>query len=204
MVIPLRYGNTNTYFVRGDRGGILVDTDWAGTLPGFYGALKAKHLHIEEISCVMATHYHPDHIGLISQLMQQGVQLLLFDVQRRFVHAPDAIFAREKLLQYTPIPEEQALHLSCTESRAFLQTLGIAGEVLHTPGHSDDSVSLILDAGVAIVGDLDPLPYLPAYPAEDLRHASWQNILAHRPQQILYAHANAQQLCTNRKEGDRA
>ena len=37
MPIRLRYGNTNTYYVPGSDGGILVDTDYAGTLPSFFG-----------------------------------------------------------------------------------------------------------------------------------------------------------------------
>ena len=189
MVTKLRYGNTNTYFIRGTEGGILVDTDWAGTLPGFYGALKSSKLRLEDISYVLATHYHPDHMGLISQLMAQGVQLLLFDVQQDFVHFSDPIFAKERQLHYEPIDEKKAVPISCADSREFL---GIQGEVLHTPGHSEDSVSLLLDDGTAIVGDLDPLPYMEAYPPEDLRQESWRQILAHNPKRILYAHANEQ------------
>ena len=30
-MIKLRYGNTNTFFIPGSEGGLLVDTDWAGT-----------------------------------------------------------------------------------------------------------------------------------------------------------------------------
>jgi hypothetical protein len=37
MVRKLRYGNTNTFLVRGGNGYLLVDTDYAGTLPAFYG-----------------------------------------------------------------------------------------------------------------------------------------------------------------------
>ena len=44
--------------------------------------------------------------------------------------------------------------MPCAESRAFLATIGIAGEIVHTPGHSDDSVSLVLDTGAAFTGDL--------------------------------------------------
>ena len=35
----LKYGNTNTFFIEGNDGGLLVDTDYAGTLPAFYKAL---------------------------------------------------------------------------------------------------------------------------------------------------------------------
>ena len=192
MVSILRYGNTNTYYIRGTDGGILVDTDWAGTLPGFYGALKKSGIRMEDIQYVMATHYHPDHMGLISQLMGQGVRLLLMDVQQEYVHFSDAVFAKDRRLHYEPIQEEKAVRISCSSSREFLNKLGIGGEILHTPGHSEDSVSLILDDGTAIVGDLDPLPYMEAYPSEDPRQESWKQILAHHPRRILYAHANEQ------------
>ena len=108
MVSILRYGNTNTYFIEGTDGGILVDTDWAGTLPGFYRALKANQLCVKDIRYVFATHYHPDHMGLISELMRQGVQLLLFDVQIELVHFSDQIFAKDKRLHYEPIAYEKA------------------------------------------------------------------------------------------------
>ena len=38
--------------------------------------------------------------------------------------------------------------------RAALQSIGVRGEILETPGHSDDRISLLLDSGVAFIGDL--------------------------------------------------
>ena len=70
MVNKLKYGNTNTFLVRGDSGYLLVDTDYAGTLPAFYGAIKKYNIKVSDISHILATHYHPDHIGLISVLMK--------------------------------------------------------------------------------------------------------------------------------------
>ena len=67
MQIKLKYGNTNTFFIHGMNGNLLVDTDYAGTLPAFYRALKADNIKISDISYVVATHYHPDHIGLIRE-----------------------------------------------------------------------------------------------------------------------------------------
>ena len=78
-------------------------------------------------------------MGLISQLMGQGVQLILFDVQRGSVHFSDPIFAKDRRLHYVPIEEENAVKLTCSAGRDFLKKLGIQGEVLHTPGHSEDS-----------------------------------------------------------------
>ncbi|MBR5065148.1 MAG: MBL fold metallo-hydrolase, partial [Oscillospiraceae bacterium] len=54
----LRYGNTKTFYIKGDNGGLLVDTDYAGTLPAFYRSLKQNGITVKDISFVLATHYH--------------------------------------------------------------------------------------------------------------------------------------------------
>lgn len=188
-MIRLKYGNTNTFFIRGESCGLLIDTDYAGTLPAFYRALKAAGLGLRDIGYILATHYHPDHMGLVSELMKQGARLLLADVQKGSVHFSDRIFARDHL-PAEPIREEEAVLISCAESRDFLAGLGISGEIISTPSHSPDSISLLLDNGDAFVGDLEPLDYLPAYDENAALKRDWEQVLAHHPRRIFYAHAN--------------
>jgi len=52
----LRYGNTNTFFLEGSNGGLLIDTDYAGTLSAFFRSIKAAGITVRDISYVMATH----------------------------------------------------------------------------------------------------------------------------------------------------
>ncbi|MFN8418983.1 MAG: hypothetical protein U0528_07035 [Anaerolineae bacterium] len=48
--------------------------------------------------------------------------------------------------------------ITLDNSRAFLSSIGIAGAIISTPGHSDDGIALILDDGAAFTGDLtDPV-----------------------------------------------
>lgn len=183
-MIKLKYGNTNTFFVDG----LLVDTDYAGTLPAFYKALKKNGITVRNIRYVLATHYHPDHMGLIGELVRQGVKLLLVDVQKDAVHTSDYIFERDGL-PFVPLNEAQATVISCGESRAFLERLGIAGEIISTPSHSPDSVSLILDHGDCLVGDLEPYAYLEAYDDNTQLQDDWARIQAHHPKRIYFAHA---------------
>ena len=183
----LKYGNTNTFFVQGSKSSLLVDTDYAGTLTAFYRALKQNDIKIKDIDYVMATHYHPDHMGLIGELMEQGVKLILLDVQRSAVHFSDPIFARDRIAR-VPIDETRAIVLSCEESRDFLHGMGISGEILHTPSHSADSVSLVLDDGECLVGDLGLFEYLEAYQDPQLQ-SDWASIRSFHPRCVHYAHA---------------
>ncbi len=200
MVNRLKYGNTNTFFLCGIAGNLLVDTDYAGTLPLFYKEIKRQNISLKDITYVLATHYHPDHIGLVSELMKQGVKLLLVDVQKEYVGFSDEIFAREKHLEVEPIRKEEATVITCEESRKFLQDLGIDGEIISTTSHSEDSVSLILDEGTCIVGDLEPLEYLGAYEENEKLAKDWERILSFQPKRICYAHANEKYILKIREE----
>ena len=189
-MIKLRYGNTNTFYLPGTGGGLLVDTDYAGTLPQFFRAIKGAGIDIRDISYVLATHYHPDHIGLIGELQKLGVTLLIVEEQLGSVHFADTIFERDRRLRYTPIDESEATVIPCAECGKFLQTLGISGMILHTPSHSADSVTLLLDDGVCIVGDLEPMEYLAGYKDNPQLRQDWEQIMKHHPKRILFAHAN--------------
>ena len=189
-MIKLRYGNTNTFYIAGAKGGLLIDTDYAGTLPQFFKAIKTACIDISDISYMLATHYHPDHIGIVSELQKLGVTLLIVDVQHSSVHFADNIFFRDKRLNYKPIDENVAKVISCAESRSFLCSIGISGEIIYTPSHSEDSVSIILDDGNCIVGDLEPVEYLAAYDHNPRLKSDWEQIMSYHPKRILSAHAN--------------
>lgn len=190
MITKLKYGNTNTFLVAGSKGTLLVDTDYAGTLAAFYRAIKEQDIKIFDITYVLATHYHPDHIGLVSELMKQNIKLLLLDKQVPYIHFSDDIFARDKRLHYKPIEVDSAKIIRLEESRAFLESLGIKGEIVGTPSHSEDSVSLILDSGECFVGDLEPMEYLDGYEHNESLRKDWELINGFSPQIINYAHAN--------------
>ena len=185
MVKLLKYGNTNCYYIQGEKGSILIDTDWAGTLQLFYR--KIKELNIKNIDYILITHYHPDHMGIAQDIVDNmKAKLLVVDVQKDYMHWSDKIFAKDNKINFTPINTEPVI-ISCEESRKFLQDLGIDGEILHTPGHSDDSVSLVLDDGVAFVGDLYDLNSAAAFNDEKVDN-SWKNLLSHNLSKVCYGH----------------
>lgn len=72
-VIRLKYGNTACYLFQGTKK-ILLDTDWAGTLPRFFHELGQRRLTAQAIDYLLVTHYHPDHMGLAADLMDLGIR----------------------------------------------------------------------------------------------------------------------------------
>ena len=68
--------------------------------------------------------------------------------------------------------------------------MGIAGEIVSTPSHSADSVSLILDDGDCFVGDLEPIEYLDAYESNEALQADWDLLMSYPLKRIFYGHVN--------------
>ncbi len=180
----LKYGNTRCYCINNK---VLIDTDWAGTLSAFFKCTKENNIKFEEIECLMITHFHPDHMGIAQEIADLGVQLIIFEEQKGFIHSSDYVFAKNKNISFKPIDDKKVRCLSCADSRELFSKMGIEGEVIHTVGHSEDSVSIILDNGIAIVGDLYPLHTISAYNDKRLE-VSWKSILSHNIKEIHYGH----------------
>ena len=190
MVTRLKYGNTNTYFIRGAKGSILLDTDYAGTLQMFYKEIKKNGIALKDITYILATHYHPDHMGLVGELVNMGVKFLVMDTQVPNLHFSDEIFSRDKALRFLPsVPEDKAEVIACKDSRAFLAALGIDGEIVSTPSHSEDSITLVLDSGDCFVGDLEPMEFMDGYEENKALQSDWEKVMSFSPRVIYYGHA---------------
>ncbi|MBQ6696866.1 MAG: MBL fold metallo-hydrolase [Lachnospiraceae bacterium] len=199
MITELHYDNTNTYLISGHKGALLFDTGWAGTLQRFYQELGAKGLRLKEIDYLLISHYHPDHMGIAQEIVGQGVKLLVMESQVEYTHASDRVFEKDKRNCFVPIDDNSVKILTFAESREFLQELGIAGTIIPTPGHSEDSISLIIDGEAAFVGDLYPLYELELHEEPDVKE-SWERILSFRPKRVYYGHAKTAVL----QEGEKA
>ncbi len=170
-IVNVGYRSTNYWVINAGRSRVLVDLGWPGTMATMRANLGRADIPLGEIRYCLATHYHIDHAGLAQDLKNAGVPLLLLDVQVPFV----PLMARHIKPQdhFTEISLAGNVVLPVSESRALLQRIGIAGEILHTPGHSDDSVSLLLDGGEVFTGDLTH-PAMVGAEDPDVVRASWR------------------------------
>lgn len=151
-IVNVGYRSTNFWVVSAGRNRLLVDLGWPGKAAALFANLDRMGVPLAEIRYGLATHYHIDHAGAAQDLKLRGVPLLVMEEQVAAI--PLMKQWTKPADNYTAITTHDNVVISCAESRAFLSAIGIAGEILHTPGHSDDSVSLVLDIGCAFTGDL--------------------------------------------------
>ena len=184
-IINVGYDSTNYYAIEFKGGKLLVDCGSPGTLPKLMAELKRKGIALSEIKYLLVTHFHPDHAGLTQELKNQGVKFLLLEPQIDFIPQLTEFF-KKKTYPYIEIKQNDNLILKLEESRKFLAGIGLSGEILHTPGHSDDSITLILDEGFAFTGDLHPRFMIPE--EDQTSHQSWDKIYQHKITRIFPGH----------------
>jgi glyoxylase-like metal-dependent hydrolase (beta-lactamase superfamily II) len=184
-IVNVGYRSTNYWVVSAGTLRLLVDLGWPGTMGKMRANLRRMGVPLGEIRYGLATHYHIDHAGLAQELKRAGVPLLVIDVQ------VDAIPVMKRWTKpqdnYVDITLHDNVTISCHESRSVLERVGIPGEILQTPGHSDDSVSLLLDDGSVFTGDLTPMGFAREKDAATVA-ASWRLLRERGATRVYPAH----------------
>lgn len=172
-IVNVGYRSTNFWVVSVGRSRLLVDLGWAGMFSALAANLERMDIPLGEITHGVATHYHMDHAGAAQDLKDKGMRLIVTEEQvaaiplmKQFVKESD---------HYTEISLHGNLVITCAEGRALLATIGLDGQLVHTPGHSDDSVSLLLDTNAVFTGDLTH-PMLVTEETAEAVARSWQRL----------------------------
>ena len=190
-IVNVGYRSTNYYVISAGASRLLVDLGWPGTLPALRWNLERKGIALPEIRYALATHYHMDHAGLAQELKDAGVPLVVIAGQesaiprmRQWMKPADR-FVDISIAGNVVIPVEA--------SRGLLAGIGVLGEVVPTPGHSDDSVSLLLDDGSAFTGDLPPVSMASEAEASAVG-ASWARLRERGATTIYPGHGPVRQM----------
>lgn len=201
ITMPLR--GVNAYLVRGDEGSVLLDTGFPGMEDTILEKLSKEGVRPEEISLILLTHGHPDHAGSAAALKERlGVPVAIHTQEENWMRSglseiPEAIRAFGKPIKAITKPEVPSFEPDILlEEGTNLEEYGLKGEILHTPGHSPGSVSLLLPNGEAVVGDVMAggfvLKNQPGYPflAEDVPEVrkSIRKLMSRAPAKLYFGH----------------
>lgn len=173
-IVNVGYRSTNFWVVSAGRSRLLVDLGWPGMVQPLLANLARMDIPVAEVRYGLATHYHIDHAGAAQDLKHLGMKLIVTPEQVAAVPAMKQWIKPAD--RYTDIATHDNVVVPLEQSRGFLATLGLSGEILHTPGHSDDHVTLLLDTGAAFTGDLNPMMPDEAHQAQVER--SWALLVA--------------------------
>lgn len=187
-MVSFTYQHTHYYLLptAGGKNLLAFDAGYPCSLHEYARGVKETGYRFDQIRWAMVSHFHLDHAGLIRDFQDAGIQCLLFENQGGGIEAMERIIKRG-YPKYAPILKDRFLSLKTGDSRAFLASIGIGGEVVQTPGHSDDSVSLITDNHEVLIGDLYPVSQI--MDDDVVSHQSWATIKAMGGKYIYPSHA---------------
>lgn len=171
IVRSVKLGWTRCYLLKCTGGYLLIDTYY----PGYYGQFEKKLANLgiatSDIKYVLLTHHHDDHAGFAAELVRRtGCQVIAHrnavltlkqgksegtdkPVTRRSQIALSFYALVHKEFNFPPLTLNERDIVIEGDNDSFLKGIGIDGVILHTPGHTRDSVSVLLSDGSAFVGN---------------------------------------------------
>lgn len=196
-------------------GYVLIDTGYQEGYQSFLKALSRNHLSVDDISYLFLTHAHDDHAGFINEILRDNPNtkvILSKDALSGLLRGQhsfeggctsDLALFTCKIMEllgkgehrFPPIKEKYLTRcvVISEENKTKIESL-LGGKIYETPGHTRDSISLLLKNGIMFVGDaaMNGLPSLHKITiwAENKKqfYKSWLIILNLKPRKIYPGH----------------
>lgn len=189
-IISLKNNSTNCHLIPIDTGWLMIDTGAPGSFSRLLQLLSQNKIPITSINYLIITHFHPGHAGLTQNLRDLGTKLILHEYQVPYMNRLNMMYKKNPRANFRDIVPGNCIILNDENSREYLKTLELDGALISTPGHSDDSVSVVIDNLCAFTGDL---PYIA--PDDDtfdlVIEDSWDMIRSYGAKRIFPGHDNA-------------
>jgi len=163
-VIPVRSSFVNSFIIQGQKA-ILVDTGTPGYEKRILHRMEEKGVKKSDISLIIITHGHYDHFGsafILRENIGAPVAIHRADVEslKTGINPPlisigikgRIMAGLTKLMKPPRVKGFDADIL--IEDEMDLSPYGVNGKIINTPGHTEGSVSVFMDGGCMLVGDL--------------------------------------------------
>jgi len=219
-VLAVDSGVTRDYLVKCAGGYLLIDTGYEKHYDDFLAGLGRLGIAPGQVRWVLLTHHHDDHSGFAGRLLREsGASLIVHEKAYPFLAQgkPEllmkplnwcteaaftvfaALFKKDKDHGFPPVPRRANDRIVKGDDGELLKSLGVNGTILHTPGHTDDSISVVLANGSAFVGDcaMDMLAacacaHRPIYANDYAQvYESWKKLVSGGAKMIYPSHGGA-------------
>jgi hydroxyacylglutathione hydrolase len=163
-VIPVRSRYVNSFIVQG-QAAILVDTGMPGFEERILQKMQEKGVRWSDVSLILITHGHHDHFGSAAVLREKtGAPLAVHKADAETLRSGinpklNPIGAKGTIMaglsRAIKIPKVKGIDADILiDGEMDLASFGVAGRVVPTPGHTQGSLSIFMDGGCVLVGDL--------------------------------------------------
>ena len=190
-VINITYKSANCYLIPSNDGWVMIDTGWPDTLSQMLQLLNQNHISINEVDYLVITHYHPAHAGLTQNLKDLGITLILHESQLNYYNRLNLLYKKNPQANFRDITSNDNIVLGDANSKSFFDSIGIAADLISTPVHSDDSVSLVIDDECVFIGDL---PTFDPSKNDILLDDSWDLIKKYHVKTIYPGHGESYEI----------
>ncbi len=194
-IISFNLGLTSCHLIIGKEI-VMIDGGMPNKLKLFKKVLSKHKIDPAQIKLIVLTHSHFDHAGSASEIRDlTGAKIAIHESERDCVEhdkviIPKGVNFRGKITQpliFTfkiPFPKFTPDILLNNEPYPLAE-FGIDGQIIHTPGHTIGSVSVILNSGEAFVGCMAhngfPFRFKPGLPiyAQDINSIkeNWKTLI---------------------------
>jgi hydroxyacylglutathione hydrolase len=206
-IIQVLSGRSNVFLINNGLINILVDTSPAFMWKNLQKKLNL--LNVKKIDLLILTHSHFDHAGNASSIREKyKTRVLINRSEAEYLTSGDNIpptgtnlFSRFLVRNFIKQFEKTARYEPCTadvlaDDGYELSEYGLNAYLMHTPGHTTGSMSVIIDNEIALVGDtmfgIFPGSVFPPF-ASDINQlfSSWKKLLTTECRLFIPSHGSA-------------
>jgi glyoxylase-like metal-dependent hydrolase (beta-lactamase superfamily II) len=206
LCVPL--GIANSYLLPARDGYVLIDAGSRGTAGRLFAALARHGITPAEIRLIVLTHTHFDHVGGLQAILERcGAPVMVHEAEVAWlaegrVVIPRGVYPHTRVLSAVGRRLRAAFRFNpyradyVVAGGQSLTPFGLEARLVHTPGHSPGSMTMLLESGAAYIGDLCynafPFGLGPIHPlyADDLPtlYASWRTLAETHATMLYPAH----------------
>jgi hydroxyacylglutathione hydrolase len=199
-------GRSNVFLLTNSRSNILIDTS-----PGFMWKTLQKRLDklgVDRINLLILTHSHFDHAANAARIKEKYKALVVIhQSEAQYLSTGDNILPSgtnplSKLIvrlfakQFKSVARYQPCSCDITVDEIHdLSDYGFNAYLMHTPGHTQGSISLIIDNEIALVGDTMfgafPWTVFPPFASDQILMVnSWERLLNTKCKVFIPSHGS--------------